>query len=133
MKIKNNLTEQILSGCAMLFVMLSVITVICIMVVKYCNRNKLNEHKFVYNINMRIVKINSDCSLTDDKFHNPQLCNTILFETIKGEKLYREINTCNLNLSSDIHIDTKWLYNHRVGDTVHFDYLKKSEFFKIIR
>ncbi len=84
---------------------------------------------------MRIVKINSECSLTNDKFHNPQLCNIILLETINnigGKKLYREINTCiDCCCGSDIHIDTKWLYNHKVGDTVHFDYLLRSKFFTI--
>ncbi len=84
---------------------------------------------------MRIVKINSDCSFTNDKFHNPQLCNIILFESVKyinGKKIYREINTCT-DITSTMHIDTKWLYNHKVGDTVHFDFLLKSKIFTIDR
>lgn len=81
------------------------------------------------NINLRVVSINSDCSLTDDKFHQPQLCNTVLFETLTGQHLYAEINTCENN--GRIHIDTPWLYNHRKGDTVHFEYIFKRRFFEI--
>lgn len=78
---------------------------------------------------MRIVSFSSDCSLTDDKFHKPQLCTAILFETIKDHRLYMELNTCDNNWN--IHIDRKWLYNHQVGDTVHFDFLLKTRFFEI--
>ncbi len=88
------------------------------------------QDKIYSDINLRIVNFNSDCSLSDDKLRNPQLCNAILFETIEGKKLYMEINTCK-NMTRDMHIDTKWLYNHRVGDTVHFDYLLKERFFTI--
>lgn len=80
---------------------------------------------------MKIVAINYDCSLTNDKYRAPQLCNTILFVTLNEPKLYREINTCGGLNNNKIHIDTKWLYNHRVGDIVHFDYLLKSKFFTI--
>ena len=43
---------------------------------------------------MKIVKINSDCSLTNDKFHVPQTCNTVLLETVNEPKLYVELNDC---------------------------------------
>ena len=91
--------------------------------------SKISEKTHALNIDMKIVAINYDCSLTNDKFRTPQLCNTILFCTLNEPKMYREINTCKrLN---NMHIDTKWMYNHRVGDTIHFDYLLKSEFFTI--
>lgn len=93
-----------------------------------CSIGKEDED-YYQNISLRIVKMNSDCSLSDDKFHNPQLCNTVLFETISGKHLYMEVNTCNKN--GHIHIDTPWLYNHRVGDTAHFDYIAKIRFFEI--
>lgn len=59
------------------------------------------------------------------------MCNIILFETTFKDrpKLYREINTCKMNYQ--IHIDAGWLYNHMVGDIVHFDYLRKDTFFEI--
>ena len=94
-------------------------------------KHKISEDKYAINVDMRIAAINYDCSLTNDKFRTPQLCNTILFETIKGPKLYREINTCKMYNLRDIHINNVWIYNHIVGDTVHFDYLLKSRFFEI--
>lgn len=81
-------------------------------------------------INLRVVSINGECSLTNDKFHKPQLCNIILFETLDTPTKFMEINTCSNN-AYYIHIDTPWIYNHQPGDTVHFDYLLKSRFFEI--
>ena len=95
-------------------------------------QRKYDARTHYYNINLRIVKINSDCSITNDKFHNPQLCNTILFETLEKPKLYMEINTCKLQYElSYANINTEWLYNHQPGDTVYFDCLTKSLFFTI--
>ena len=96
-----------------------------------CEDKKVNE-KFYYNLDLKITLMNSESSLTNDKFHKPQLCNTILFETVTGEKLYCEYNTCvNQYNHRRIKIDTKWLYNHKPGDIVHFDYLRKDNFFTI--
>lgn len=93
--------------------------------------HEITEDKYAINIDMKIVGMNFDGSTqTDDKFHTPQACNIILFETVKGPKLYREINTCEMP-SADIHINNVWIYNHKLGDIVHFDYLLKSEFFEI--
>jgi hypothetical protein len=109
--------------------MKKIIAIIGIMFLVSCGHNYETHY---YDINLRIVSFNSDCSLTDDKFKTPQLCNTVLFETLdKRPKQYLLINTCTM--SSEILIDTKWLYNHRVGDTVHFDYLMKTKFFTIDR
>ena len=95
-------------------------------IIFFMHSNKPDEYR---NIELKIVSINSESSLSNDKFHTPQLCNTILFVTLSEPKLYIEINTCNLPLY--VHIDTKWLYNHRPGDTIHFDYLHKDRFFTI--
>lgn len=123
-----NLTIGLLTDVAVL---------IFILFISSCTHKK-TEEKYVINIDMKVSAINYDCSLTNDKFHTPQLCNTILFETLTEPKLYREFNTCKLPNSvnssgsgSDIHINNVWIYNHRVGDIVHFDYLLKSEFFEI--
>ena len=85
---------------------------------------------------MKITSMNYNSSLTDDKFHTPQLCNIILFETLSEPILYREFNTCELPKNCTTgkiltHIDNVWIYNHKVGDTVHFEYLLKSKFFEI--
>ena len=97
----------------------------------------VNENTHVFNVDMRIVSINGEQSISDDKFRTPQYINVILFETIKEPKLYREIqyisdyNQYQYIDYTDIHINTEWLYNHQPGDTVHFDYLLKDRFFKI--
>lgn len=91
-----------------------------------CERKGDNYYS---DLQVRIVSINGDCSLTADKFHKPQLCNVVLFETLTEPTRFMEINTCNN--TSLIHIDTPWLYNHQPGDTVHFDYILKSRFFEI--
>ena len=101
-----------------------------------CGHDIKTDNRFYTNIDLRIVLINSESSLSDDKFHKPQLCNTVLFETLTEPKLYREFNTCNLPYNSfngkqAIHFNTKWLYNHKAGDIVHFDYLRKDCFFTI--
>lgn len=88
------------------------------------------EDKFYRNLDMKIVLWDYSCSTSNDKFHKPQLCNAILFEAvINGDTLYREFNTCTKPYA--VHIDTEWLYNHKIGDICHFDYLQKDQFFKI--
>lgn len=114
--------------------MKKLILIISLLVILGACRKHQNE--LYYNIDMKIVKINNDCSLTDDKFHVPQTCNTVLLETIKEPKLYVELNDCREKrfVSSRFEIiKTKWWYNHQVGDTVHFDYIRKIRFFEINR
>ena len=112
-------------------IMLLLIAIICIS----CNNtHKSNPAKFVENIDMKIILMSYELSSTD-KFHNTQTCNMIIFETLTEPKLYRYIiiNELPKNLITGknlIHIDNMWIYNHKVGDTVHFDYLLKSKFLK---
>jgi hypothetical protein len=82
---------------------------------------------------MKIVKINSDCSISEDKFHIPQTCNTVLLETVNEPKLYVELNNCRERWTGSRFEITKteWWYNHHVGDIVHFDYIRKVRFFEI--
>jgi hypothetical protein len=104
-----------------------------------CQKKEIDRAKFEVNIDMKITSINGKTCLDDnEKFNQPQECNKILFETIgEQNKLYREINTCDLpsgggcGCKSKIKIDNEWIYNHKVGDVIHFDYLLKSKFFEI--
>lgn len=101
-----------------------------------CGKDKKSDELF-YNLDLKIVSINGDTEITNDKFHKPQKCSYILFETMGDNKKYCELNTCDLDGCRcgyvKIHIDTAWLYNHCVGDIVHFDYLRKDRFFTINR
>ena len=80
-----------------------------------------------------IVGINVNSNIDSDS--HPQLCNAILFKTTNTFEikfntghLYREINTCAID-GTNFHINTSWIYNHEQGDTIHFDYMLKKEFF----
>jgi len=94
-------------------------------------RSKPDPEISYIDMDLRIVLINSQSILSQNKFHKPQLCNIVLFETLTTDpKLYFEYNNCDIDFRS-ILINTKWLYNHCPGDTVHFNYIKKSRFFTI--
>lgn len=106
-----------------------IVVIICIYLLFSCGNKKSDE--LIYDIKLKIVSINSDGDyITQDKFHTPKTCNIVLFETIGDNKMYCELNTCRLDFT-EIRITTEWLYNHRAGDIVHFDYLRKDRFFKI--
>ena len=77
-------------------ILLFLITIICVS----CSGHKSNPAKFAENIDMKITSMNYNSSLTDDKFHTPQLCNIILFETLSEPILYREFNTCSYEIIS---------------------------------
>lgn len=97
------------------------------------SKNHKKEDKLYHNIELKIVSINGDASTSKDKIFHPQECNLILFETTGDNKLYMELNSCDLKSGcgcNKIHIDRKWIYSHRPGDVVHFDYILKERFFK---
>lgn len=107
-------------------------------IITSCEKQEIDKNKFEVNIDMRIVSINGKTSLEDnEKFNQPQECNIILFETIGEIKRYRVINTCEMakndgcSCKSKIKIDNDWIYKHKVGDIIHFDYLLKSKFFEM--
>jgi hypothetical protein len=61
-------------------------------------------------------------------------CHEIVFKLSTAyPALYWVYNTCdnnnkNCGCKGKIHINTEWLYNHKAGDMVHFDYVLKSRF-----
>jgi hypothetical protein len=126
---------------------------VVLLVFNSCGKSNENtdQDKFYRDFDLILVSINGETtftegesSLSNDKHHSPQLCNTILFRTSAAFEnkyntthLYREINTCVDKMANDncgcgsegFHIDTKWLYNHQSGDILHFDYMLKEKFF----
>jgi len=99
---------------------------------------------FYRDFDLILVSINNESSLTDDE-GNIQSCNIILFETTYGfetkyntRHMYRMINTCQDFIEdtkkypnrAGFNIDVAWLYNHKKGDIIHFDYMLKSKFFE---
>lgn len=117
------------------FVTILLIIIIFTILFNGC-RKKLTEETHIFDINMKIVSINGETKLSSDKFHIPQYCNNILFVTLTEPKQYRQLNTCKIPFDGNsivhFHINNdEWIYNHKPGDIVHFDYLLKSKFFTI--
>jgi hypothetical protein len=114
-----------------LLVKVSIIAlVIGLAVYKYREHREENRLSIYTNIDAIIVSINDNTQgFSQDKFHTPMLCNKVLFKKIDAP-LYVSLTTCN-NYSTTIVLDDRWVYNHRVGDTVHFDAIKKHRFFNI--
>ena len=95
---------------------------IVILIAISCNNsNKLNRpDDFYRDIDLRIVSINSQ-----------HRCTYILFESISEIKTYQQINTCDLECGCNdisVNIDRDWIRNHKEGDIVHFEYLRKEKF-----
>jgi len=115
----------IIMGCLVILLLIAVFT-------GDGSKKKKKEDKLYHNIELKIVSINGDTSTSKDKIFHPQECNFILFETTSDNKLYMELNSCDLKSGcgcNKIHIDRKWVYSHRPGDIVHFDYILKERFF----
>ncbi len=112
--------------------LLFILAIITITAVSIHTRNPPPDKSY-RNFDLVIIDMNRDISIGN--YDSPELCNVVLFETTKiferkfgTGHMYREINTCDYR-SKRFKIDTKWYYNHQKGDTVHFDYMLKSEFF----
>lgn len=114
----------------LLFKVSIVALVIGLGVYKYHTHREEARLSIYTNIDAIVVSINGNTQgFSHDKFNKPMLCNKVLFKKI-NEPLYASLTTCN-NYSPNILLDDRWVYNHRVGDTVHFDAIKKHRFFKI--
>lgn len=86
------------------------------------------------NVDAIILSINSnEQTLSRDKFRSPQLCNTALVKLIGYENQHTVLKGCDNPTWGGIQINDRWIYNHSVGDTVHFDFIKKSRFFPITK
>jgi hypothetical protein len=61
-------------------------------------------------------------------YRSPVRLKSVVFKVLDKD-LYLEMDS-----ETDVKIITKqWFYNHRTGDTVHFDYVRKDRFFQITR
>ena len=95
-------------------------------------RKHVTPETHVFDVNMKIISINGETNLSNDKFSKPQQCNIILLVTLTQPKQYRKLNTCGSRSGSNFNIyNDDWIYNHKAGDIIHFDYLLKSRFFTI--
>tara|TARA_R110000868_G_scaffold43734_4_gene146776 strand:- start:156 stop:494 length:339 start_codon:yes stop_codon:yes gene_type:complete len=94
-----------------------------------CGPEGKNHSFFYYDLDMKIVSINSDDALVrQGKYTKVLTCNNILFQTLDKDTLYVSMNTCKNGIYS---INDSWVYSHKPGNIVHFEYLRKDRFFKI--
>lgn len=74
-----------------------------------------------------IVEMNGkDETFTQDKFHEPVTCGLVLIQDVIDTTMFMELSGCNSHM-----ISTEWYYNHEIGDSVHFDYIRKNRYFHI--
>jgi len=67
-----------------------------------------------------IVKMGEEEGFTNDKFHNPTQHHTLLIIDLKDTTAFLEWRT-----------SAEKYYNYNIGDTVHFEHIRKERWFKI--
>lgn len=91
----------------------------------------------VFDMNAEIISMNGNQqTFTQDKFHVPTTCNIILIKALNTnvKNRYAELNSCNIRATYpivEIYLTPRWMYNHNVGDTIHFKYIDSNRFFTI--
>ena len=87
-----------------------------------------HSNELLFDVDVKIVQIG-----IADPTHMGKgryaVCTPVLFETVKEPIQYVRFNTCSQEWN--VRINDAWIYNHRVGDIVHFKYLRKQRFFDI--
>lgn len=86
-------------------------------------KNYRNE-KFV------IVNTNESPGLTDDKFRSPVLVKKWLIRSVSDTTMFAELSSYN-GINNGWSITNEMWYNHKIGDTLFFKWLRKDRFFKI--
>lgn len=93
--------------------------------------NKITPKTHYINVDVVIVSINQTDGFTREKYPKPTAIKQWLVRLVQDTTMYRELSS-NEETSSIGISDEMW-YSHKVGDTLHYDYLIKSRFFKIKR
>src|ERR1039458_6684689 len=74
-----------------------------------------------YNVKATIVKMSQEDSRSADKFHDPTINHIALIRDIYDSTLFTEYNFYS----------QENYYNHRVGDTLKWDYIREDRWFHI--
>lgn len=90
---------------------------------------KITSEDFYINTKCVIIKTNEGQGFSNDKYHNPVVVKTWLIKSLDDTTKYRELYSNSYPYS--MRITNEMWYNHKIGDTLHYDYLSKSEFFTI--
>lgn len=84
--------------------------------------DKKNNEKFYYDLDCKIIKMESNN------------CKVIFIQNMQDETMYTELKRCDDEDDCScvkIDLSDKNFYSHKVGDMLHFDYIKKSRFFQL--
>ncbi len=107
-----------------------IITLLLIFILIGCNKksNIIPETHYI-NIDVVIVNSNRSDGFTTEKYPKPTIIKQWLVKLLVDTTMFREISSNEECYPLSIS-DEMW-YNHKIGDTLHYDYLIKSKFFKI--
>lgn len=111
--------------------LLGLLTAVCLLafILSGCDANNKHDSEVRKNFKATISAMNlNEHALTNDKHHAPTTCNVVLFKVL-NENNYFTINSCDYFMS--IKLNDAWMYNHRVGDTAYFEFLRNERFFSI--
>lgn len=88
------------------------------------------EKTHYLNCKVVIVSNNESYAERQNKYRQPYQAKSWLVKLVSDTNMCREFHSEDSN-NWDWHISNEQWYNHKVGDTLFFDYLLKSRFFKI--
>lgn len=116
-----------------------------IQLVMYQKRKAMDATGYPYNkFKAVIASMGTSSGITPDKFRHPVLINTALFHITDpryASNLYfalKAVPASGVANAGDVAFDYEvltdpWMYNHRVGDTVWFDFIRPNRVFTISR
>lgn len=93
-------------------------------------KKKANEKEIYRNEKLLIVGTNEAAQdFTHDKFHRPIITKVWLVQRLKDTTQFAELDS-NYD-SNDFHVTNELWYSKGIGDTLYFDYIRKTRFFTI--
>jgi hypothetical protein len=93
-----------------------------------CSEPKPDTKVHYINEHFIIRQSNESQGTTPDKFHKPMSVGIWLIESVEHPGNFTHMNTYNYG---PLQISNSMWYSHGIGDTLHFDYIRKDRFFKI--
>ncbi len=82
-----------------------------------------------YDLKCRLVSTNEDQGFSHDKYRRPVACRLWLVQSLEDTTMFAEIKDCEGYMDIDI-TDELW-YNKKIGDTLHYDRIRRDRFFKL--
>jgi hypothetical protein len=103
-------------------------------------RKEYTDHtnQIYQNVSATIIDNDGYLHDFDDKFHKTEPVKFLLIRLINDTTKYTELSSRNwFPLHNNKYIQNfnwlKFYYNHKIGDTLYFDYIRKDRFFDVTR